>query len=143
MATMNFFCKTLEQDGKIFLIEPFQKLDMEQVLLSNKEYVWLTPEAYTYVGRDTTSTEATFVITNKYVPTVDKTITVIWDDNNDNNKKKPFKDFRFELNEILQKRSVSKSSRAQDLKGGFRYQAPMNSTNSNFSVKYTNKIIKS
>ena len=63
--------------------------------------------------------------------------------NNDNNKKKPFKDFRFELNEILQKRSVSKSSRAQDLKGGFRYQAPMNSTNSNFSVKYTNKIIKS
>lgn len=47
------------------------------------------PEAYTYVGTDTTSTEATFVITNKYVPTVDKKITVIWDDNNDNNKKRP------------------------------------------------------
>ena len=52
MATMNFFCKTLEQDGKNFLIEPFQKLDMEQVLLSNKEYVWLTPEAYTYVVQE-------------------------------------------------------------------------------------------
>ena len=48
-----------------------------------------TPDKYTYVGTDTTSTEATFVITNKYVPTVDKKITVIWDDNNDNNKKRP------------------------------------------------------
>lgn len=48
-----------------------------------------TPDKYTYVGTDTTSTEATFVITNKYVPMVDKTITVIWDDNNDNNKKRP------------------------------------------------------
>ena len=63
--------------------------------------------------------------------------------NNNDKKKKSYKDFRFELNEILQRRGVSKSSRANDLKGGFKYHSPINSIGCpNFTVKYTNKIIK-
>ena len=77
---------------------------------------------------------------NTVRPKSSKKIT--YNSSNNDNKKKPFKDFRFELNEILQKRSVSKSSRATDLKGGFKYQTPMNNMNNNFAVRYTNKIIK-
>jgi len=49
MATMNFYSKLLEQSDKKFLIEPFEKLDVEPILLDTKDYVWLTPDAYTYV----------------------------------------------------------------------------------------------
>ena len=58
-------------------------------------------------------------------------------------KNKNNKDLKFDINEILQRRGISKSSRATDLKGGFKYnlQIPFNSS-SGFSVKYTNKLIK-
>jgi hypothetical protein len=60
-----------------------------------------------------------------------------------NSKNKNNKDLKFDINEILQRRGISKSSRATDLKGGFKYnlQIPFNSS-SGFSVKYTNKLIK-
>ena len=49
----------------------------------------------------------------------------------------------FELNEILQRKNDSQSSRANDLRGGFKYNLnnPLSSS-TNFTVKYTNKIIK-
>ena len=58
--------------------------------------------------------------------------------NNNNNK-----ELKYDINEILQRRGISKSSRANDLKNGFKYnlQTPFNSS-SGFSVKYTNKLIK-
>ena len=62
-------------------------------------------------------------------------------DSNDTKKKRPLKDCRMELNEILQKGGVSKSSRANDLKGGFKYQTPINNLNK-ISLKYSNKIIR-
>ena len=64
----------------------------------------------------------------------------IFFNNNKNNKNT--KDLKVELNEILQRKNDSKSSRANDLKGGFKYniQNPLNSS-SGFTIKYTNKII--
>jgi len=63
--------------------------------------------------------------------------------NNNNNKNNNLKDIRIEINDILQKKGVSKSSRANDLRGGFKYNLknPGNTMNG-FTVKYTNKIIK-
>lgn len=61
-------------------------------------------------------------------------------------KKKQIKDLRSELNEILQKRGFSKSSRANDLKGGFQYQnVPSTTTSISNNINsilnlYTNKI---
>lgn len=62
---------------------------------------------------------------------------------NNNNKNNNLKDIRIEINDILQKKGVSKSSRANDLRGGFKYNLknPGNTMNG-FTVKYTNKIIK-
>ena len=62
--------------------------------------------------------------------------------NNNNKNSKNTKDLKVELNEILQRKNDSKSSRANDLKGGFKYnlQNPLNSS-SGFTIKYTNKII--
>ena len=62
---------------------------------------------------------------------------------NSNNKNNNLKDIRIEINDILQKKGVSKSSRANDLRGGFKYNLknPGNTMNG-FTVKYTNKIIK-
>jgi hypothetical protein len=62
---------------------------------------------------------------------------------NKNNNNNNNKELKFDINEILQRRGISKSSRATDLKGGFKYnlQIPFNSS-SGFSVKYTNKLIK-
>ena len=50
---------------------------------------------------------------------------------------------KVELNEILQRKNDSQSSRANDLRGGFKYNLknPGNTMNG-FTVKYTNKIIK-
>ena len=61
---------------------------------------------------------------------------------NNNKNIKNTKDLKVELNEILQRKNDSKSSRANDLKGGFKYnlQNPLNSS-SGFTIKYTNKII--
>ena len=60
-----------------------------------------------------------------------------------NNKNKNIKDLKYELNEILQRRCNSKSSRVNDLRGGFKYnlQIPM-SGSTGFTVKYTNQIIR-
>ena len=57
-------------------------------------------------------------------------------------KKGNLKDLRFELNEIL-KNEISKSSRPNDLKGGYKYNllSPM-SVSTGFNVKYTNKLLK-
>ena len=61
----------------------------------------------------------------------------------DNNKNKNLKDLKYELNEILQRKGNSKSSRANDLKGGFKYNLQIHNSGSiGFNVKYTNKIIK-
>ena len=53
---------------------------------------------------------------------------------------KNVKDLKFELNEILQKKSNSKSSRINDLKGGYIYniQNPIIVSN---NMKYTSKIV--
>ena len=58
-------------------------------------------------------------------------------------KNKNVKDLKVELNEILQRKNDSQSSRANDLRGGFKYNLnnPLSSS-TNFTVKYTNKIIK-
>ena len=63
------------------------------------------------------------------------------DNNNQGNKH--FKDLKVELNEIIQRKSDSKSSRANDLRVGFKYNLnnPL-SASTNYTVKYTNKIIK-
>ena len=60
------------------------------------------------------------------------------------------KDLRYDLTEILQKRGLSKSSRANDNKGGFKYSNVIintgdinpNISNNKFSFKYTNKIMQ-
>ena len=70
-----------------------------------------------------------------------KSINYTKDCNNKNNKN--IKDLKYELNEILQRRCNSKSSRVNDLRGGFKYnlQIPM-SGSTGFTVKYTNQIIR-
>ena len=62
--------------------------------------------------------------------------------NYNKDKKGNLKDLRFELNEILQRKTNSKSSRSNDYKNSFKYiQNPMNVSN-RFNVKYTSKLIK-
>ena len=57
-------------------------------------------------------------------------------------KKGNLKDLRFELNEILQRKSNSKSSRSNDKNNSFKYiKNPMNVSNG-FNVKYIGKLIK-
>ena len=57
-------------------------------------------------------------------------------------KKGNLKDLRFELNEIL-KKGISKSSRPNDLKGGYKYNLlSPTSVSTGFNVKYTNKLLK-
>ena len=76
-----------------------------------------------------------------------------YSNNNITDSKKNVNNLRFELNEILQKRGISKSSRATDNKDGFKYGnvvmgGDINNCTSNnnnvkqYSIKYTNKIIK-
>ena len=77
-----------------------------------------------------------------------------YSNNHINDSKKNVNNLRFELNEILQKRGISKSSRATDNKDGFKYGnvvmgGDINNCTSNnnnnvkqYSIKYTNKIIK-
>ena len=57
------------------------------------------------------------------------------------NKGKQSKEFKIEFNDLLQKKTMSKSSRANDLKNGYKFQSvsPQNATN---NVKYSNKILK-
>ena len=62
--------------------------------------------------------------------------------NYNKDKKGNLKDLRFELNEILQRKTNSKSSRSNDYKNSFKYiQNPMN-VSIRFNVKYTSKLIK-
>ena len=59
-----------------------------------------------------------------------------------NKKKKKLKNLKSELNEILQKKSNSKSSRPVDLKVGYKYNV-QNSTNiSNGFNNYNSKLLK-
>jgi len=52
------------------------KYTVEQAYLPNEG----TDNEYTYIGTATDSSKADFVITNKFRPTVDKDITIVWDD---------------------------------------------------------------
>ena len=57
------------------------------------------------------------------------------------NKAKQSKELKIEFNDLLQKKTMSKSSRANDLKNGYKFQSvsPQSATN---NVKYSNKILK-
>ena len=61
--------------------------------------------------------------------------------NYNKDKKGNLKDLRFELNEIL-KKGISKSSRPNDLKGGYKYNLNPMSVSTGFNIKYTNKLLK-
>jgi len=49
MAQMLFYSGVLKQDDKKFLINPFEKLVGETVLMEKEDYVRLTAEAYDYL----------------------------------------------------------------------------------------------
>jgi hypothetical protein len=59
------------------------------------------------------------------------------------NKRKQSKELKIELNDILNKKNMSRSSRVNEFKNGYKYNVQVgNYSAGGNGVKYTNKIIK-